>query len=442
MSIQNRNNALQNEVVRLYCTFNYDGVLKNPSSQPSVNILDTDGVYIIDTIPAQEDSTGVWYVDWFVPADLPLGNYYDQWNYQMDSYSSVKERTMLFSVFSLDSYVNFLSKNTSTAVSSRSLQLLLELENNFIYEAQHIPIYSEQGMRMQQDNQSKRIKQYYYFHVNEQSVTAYKGDVYSNNGYTFTVTKDFNYKDFSSSSSHDVTVYREDISEINYLSCTGSGDPLIAGVLTKVSGQGSNSIGFNSLEKKKSYFSTIFNFAYSNWNPEFRPIVRLNNRIVDDGWHADYSGKIYFDSYLSPEDSVSATYTFSYFSVEELLSFLNLGLKMMNGLPPSSEYYSRLENSPRVWDAGILLYAACTALKRLIFGSSWQEKRIIYGSMENAQSSSQLYQDLYKSYMETWTAFGKDVKSRKLPSMALYVTPEYTLPGGRSRWFRYLYKGG
>ena len=49
------------------------------------------------------------------------------------------------------------------------------------------------------------------------------------------------------------------------------------------------------------------------------------------------------------------------------------------------------------------------AYKRLIFGLNWQEKKIIYGKPEDATAAISAYQDLYKSYMETWTEFGKNV---------------------------------
>ena len=143
---------------------------------------------------------------------------------------------------------------------------------------------------------------------------------------------------------------------------------------------------------------------------------------------------------MAPEDSVNVKYTFAYFSPEELQMFLKFGLGMMNGLPPASISYSSLETCPLEWEPGILLQAAIMAYKRLIFGWSYQESRIIYGRPEDAQSVLAAWQDLYKSYQEQWDAFGKGVKTLKLPDISIYVTPEYTLPGGRSRWFRYLYK--
>ena len=497
MSVQERTSALQNEIVRLYFHFNNDGLLCDPGGQPLVEIVDTDGITILDTVPAQQENFGIWYADWYVPPNLPLGHYYDRWTFQWSASTSVQERTMIFSVYNLESYINFLSKGKATSTSDRASQLLLDLSNDFIYEAQHIPLYVEQGMRIQQDNQSKRVKSYYYFVINNEGQSAYEGDKYINNGQSFTVYESLPYNNFSSSSSEitssSSSVDSSSSSSVDsssssssssqadssssssesalgnssssttsssstseefvtttttpyvqkiVLTCVGTGDPNASGILTLVSGDGDPTINYSEYTKKNSTFSTVYGFAYENWNTDPRPLIRVNNRLVDDGWHADYMGKVYFDSLMAPEDSISAAYNFSYFSKEELLSFLNLGLKMMNGLPPASDAYSALNLAPRIWDAGILLYAAVTALRRLIFGLQWQEKRIIYGRPEDAQNAASAFQDLYKSYQETWIEFGKNVKTRKLPGIAMYVTPEYTLPGGRSRWFRYLYKSG
>ena len=140
MSIQTRTTALQNEVVRLYCQFESNGVLANPGTQPLVQILDTDGVTVLDTVSAQLESIGVWYVDYFVPTLLPLGSYYDQWSFQWHANESVIEKTMLFSVYSLDSYINFVSPSICQDVNPRVLQMMRDLTNDFIYEAQHCPI--------------------------------------------------------------------------------------------------------------------------------------------------------------------------------------------------------------------------------------------------------------------------------------------------------------
>jgi hypothetical protein len=395
---------------------------------------------------------------------------------------------MIFEVHSLENYINFLSTGISYKTSGRAMQLMSDLANDFIYEAMHIPIYWEQGMRIQQDTQRKRLKNYYYFTITTPYATAEEGDVYTIGGVQYTVFKTLQNSSSSSNSSSKSSTQSNiissnssdssvssDSSELSsrssssvesstfssnwsdassynqsdasdgeifqvILTCVGNLNPPTSGTLTKIKGDGSPTLTYSSFAVKMSKFSTIYNLSYKNWNQEPRPIVRLNTRIVDDGWHVDYEGRIYFDRMLTPEDSVNVSYNFSYFSKEELLSFLNLGLQMMNSVPPASTSYASIGNAPVEWAPGILLFASITALKRLIFGLNWQERMIIFGTPEMAQNAQAKFQELYASYTELWTTFAKNVKTNKLPNPVQITVPEYTLPGGRSRWFRYLYK--
>lgn len=497
MTVQSRDTALQNEVVRLYCRFLKSGAMANPASQPYVEILGSDGATIIDSVPAQFEYDGIWYVDWFVPKDLPVGTYYDRWTFQWSDTSSVEELVMPIQVRSFDNYINFISSGISHNYTSRVMQLLKDLENFFIYEATHIPIYWEQGMRIQQEDQDKRTKTYYHITLDgSESYTASKGDVYFNNGNKFTVFESFDaslvYSSSSSTSSstessgeesesseillstqssdssessssteaHFSSRTSSSESEENYSSAStqteepvlgkvvtfvGTGNPHNGGTLVKVSGEGSDTIKFISYSSKRSKFSSIYSFVFRNWVKDYKPIVRINQRIVDDGWYADYDGKIYIDRLMSPEDTVEVSYKFSCFSEEQLLGFLRMGLMMMNAVPPSSEVYGQLDQMPYEWNAPVLLYAGIQSLRRALFGLNFQEKRSIYGGAGNdewANNTASILQNLYQDYNTQFNEIKKDVKSKKLPGIAVYVTPEYTLPGGRSRWFRYLYKGG
>ena len=491
MSIQTRTNAIQNEIVRLYCIFEINGRLQNPITQPSVDIVGVDGVTVITTINAQEETAGIWYADYFCPADMIVGEYYDRWSFQWSAQDPMTQLIFTFSLFSLDNYANFIAPAMTEKISDRVVQLLNDLQNDFIYEAMHIPIYWEQGMRIRQEDQNKRIKNYFHFKLDANTYSASQGAIYvSNNGTPFTIYQDLvnipeNSSSSSSSSSADSSSSDSDDSSSStsssadssssssssssstssdsgescssesspaamfypILTAVGTGCIPTAGALTKLSGNGSSIINYDSYTVDTSRFSTIYDFAYKNWNADPRPVVRLNNRIVDDGWYADYNGRLYFDELLTPEDSVNVKYQFSCFSTEELLGFLNFGLKLMNTIPPASVAYSSIAGMPSEWEAPVLLQGAITALKRLIFGLNWQEKAIIFARPDDPNAANQAIQnfkDLYADYSGLWDTASKDVKTRKLPDPGLlqYVTPEYTLPGGRSRWFRYLYKSG
>lgn len=490
MSIQTRTTGLQNEIVRLYCTLEYNGRLVTPIGQPLVEILDADGVTPLAIAPAQEESTGMYYVDWYVPAKLPVGNYYDRWTFQWDPSSEVKEIVLTFVVNKLDSYINFVGNGTVHNISNRALQLMKDLCNEFIFESQHINVFWEQGTRVQQENVGKRVEKYYYLTLDSNDYEVSEDAVYFNNGNRFTVwqtleslvssssslsssseseenfstssslTSSSSSSSMDSSSSSSTSMSSSSSSEVSssssesdlnfsssssslpsptttttttafveqqILTCVGTGDPTTSGTLMKVSGTGPDTIGFTSYAAKTSRFSTIYDFAYQNWNKDPKPILRLNQRIVDDGWYVDDNGRVYIDRIIAPEDSVNMRYQFSYFSTEEILSFLSLGLKLMNATPPASEVYNSLNTMPQAWDAPVLLCAAITALKRLIFGLNWQERAIIFTRPDDPNAANQAianFKDLYQSYNELWMEIRKDVKTKKLPGIAMVIQPE------------------
>lgn len=359
---------MQGEYVRLYCTFLNNGLLADPW-QPKVFITDNEyyqessSSSTVSTSSSGESSstertafssessepgqfgpfwavretTGIWYVDFFVPNSMATGTHYDMWEFQWSDTEPVQQLCFEFTVHAADSYINWVSPAMAMRIGPRTAALMNDLENCFIFEAQHIPVYWEQG----------------YPRADRRTL----------------------------------------------------------------------------------------NFAYGNWDKNYRVMLRKNQKLLDTGWFADYNGLVRVDQALDPEDFIEAHYYFHYFSQEELLDFLNFGLKMMNSLPPASTYYTSLEGADRTWDAGILLCAAVLALRRLVFGFNFQERAFVLAETGTEQQRKiENFKALYTEYSQLWAETGKNVKTKRLAGMSQIVTPEYTLPGGRSRWFRYLYK--
>ena len=334
MVVQDRYSALQNEYVRLYHIFQSDGVLTDIPSLPEVQILDQDGTTVLETITAAKESYGTYYVDYFVPVDAILGQYFDKWTFIFPYDETAQEIITYFEIYPKDSILNFSSSNISNKYTASMEQAIRTLSNWFLYEAMHIPIYGEQPIR--------------------------------------------------------------------------TGD------------------------------SKRYNTAYKNWNKDPKPLIRINNRIVDKGWYADYNGNIFFETALDNSDVLLINYNFSYFSKADLAGFVEAGLTAMNAIPPASANYSHIAAAPGEWFHGILLYAAITALRRILIGMTLQEISIIFGDGERANNAKETYRSLYEDYMTTWKEMSTGIKL-KLPQIGQVIIPEYTLPGGRSRWFRYLF---
>lgn len=337
MAIQDRYSALQNETVRLAHIFEYDGNLLALPEVPSVDIVDQDGVVTLETLTAEEQTPGIYFVDYNVPLTLPTGQYYDRWRFKFSSSDDYTEVITHFEVHPHDAIMNFSSSVVSQKFTDIMERGIRNLSNDFIYGAMHIPVYGEQAQR------------------------------------------------------------------------TPSG---------------------------KRY-----NFAFPNWNRDPRPLVRVNQRLVDEGWYCDYMGNVYFEKALDDSDVVTAYYNFAFFGKEDLASFLDAGLDAMNAIPPASASYNSLSTAPREWWHGIQLYAAMQALRRLLLGMSFQETSIIFGEGDRLSMARENINSLYESYSSSWTEFAAGIK-KKLPGTGAIVLPEYTLPGGRARWYRYLYVSG
>jgi predicted amidohydrolase len=73
---------------------------------------------------------------------------------------------------------------------------------------------------------------------------------------------------------------------------------------------------------------------------------------------------------------------------------------------------------------------------------AFQEPQQVFGGQEKASALVSNLDTLKKNYEED---FNKMLDAKKFgPYIGLtrvVVTPEYTLPGGRSRYFRYLFSG-
>ena len=73
-------------------------------------------------------------------------------------------------------------------------------------------------------------------------------------------------------------------------------------------------------------------------------------------------------------------------------------------------------------------------------GSANREFKLLLADPENNDIFNQLKDDA-RLYKEDFDKFLEKIPLAKYPTTKTIVTPEYMLPGGRSRFFRALFKG-
>lgn len=163
----------------------------------------------------------------------------------------------------------------------------------------------------------------------------------------------------------------------------------------------------------------------------------------------DYKGTIYFvDIYgnpvsLKPYDSVMVTYCVKLFTGADMNNALMLALNAINSQPGANKYNS-LFQVPFYYDEALICGATYYLIRQLLLSLTQRERRLLImdpDSNEKFDPASNL-RDLMKEYHDDFDKFLEKLPIAEYPTIASISVPEYAMPGGRSRYFRYIWKGG
>lgn len=185
-------------------------------------------------------------------------------------------------------------------------------------------------------------------------------------------------------------------------------------------------------------------FSFPRWNQPAGARIFVNGNLTTSGFDVDFlKGEIAFSSILSAYDEVQASYTFRWFTDANLDSFIEQAVDVFNQYPPHTRFsISTLESNYSRGGVTIIHQAAIFVLRTLILDLHMQEPAKVFGGLDRADKLMGSLNTL-KQNMEEEIAKLYENKA-KGPYIGLTKTitvPEFTLPGGRSRWFRYLFKG-
>lgn len=194
-------------------------------------------------------------------------------------------------------------------------------------------------------------------------------------------------------------------------------------------------------QSKPSRDRMKYRFSFPRWNQTAGVKVYRNQEIVESGVTVNYfRGEIEFSEPQSVYDVINCDYNFRWFDDSALYRFLQNGVDRFNYYPPVS-YYSLSQMPDRAITPTI--YAATVdALRELMMSLQFQEPQIVFGGPEKSQNVFGNFDTLKKNYEESLKSMLDAKKNGPYTGLTkMIVVPEYTLPGGRSRWFRYLFSG-
>ena len=197
-------------------------------------------------------------------------------------------------------------------------------------------------------------------------------------------------------------------------------------------------------QAKPTFDNNIFRFTFPRWNQTTGVKVYRNNNLVEEGIEINYfKGEVTFDTTLTQYDMVHADYNFRWFSDEELARFLDNALGDFNTFPPHTAYdYNTNTRVPDRFLPAVIRKAAADAIRKLMMCLQFQEPQQVFGGADNAAKAFSNFETLKKNYEADWQKVAENKKLGPYPRTMIISTPEYTLPGGRSRWFRYLFSSG
>jgi len=185
----------------------------------------------------------------------------------------------------------------------------------------------------------------------------------------------------------------------------------------------------------------IFQFSWPRWNLT-NVEVRKNDELITSGFTLDYdTGTLTFASPLHSTDRIVGSYNFKWFTQVDELRFLNDALSQMN-IEPGGFNDMTLRNIPDQFVGILMMGAVKNALKEMIFCLQFQQPQTVFGGKEGVKDAISNFMALKENNEKEFSIDKKQMKKARFPQIRITSTPEFTLPGGRSRWFRYLYSTG
>lgn len=216
-------------------------------------------------------------------------------------------------------------------------------------------------------------------------------------------------------------------------------------------------------------------FVHSMWNSYPRPEIRITSASNDgdgepfahlddiepifktingdtnnypDGLRIrpDYNGRIFFidqngnPTNVQPYDTVTASYDTRAFTQSQMNNALNMALQGINAQPGSNKYPT-VGSTPIWYDQALISGAAYFLLRSLSVQLNNREFKLLITDPDDKEVFARIREQA-KQYQEDYNAQLKVLPISLYPRSRTIVTPEYFLPGGRSRFFRYLFKGG
>jgi len=191
---------------------------------------------------------------------------------------------------------------------------------------------------------------------------------------------------------------------------------------------------------RRNVDKTTYKLTWPRWNLGNHQIF-LNDEEIVNGFSLNAeSAMITFTMPLAPSDRIQASYNFRFFTQQDMIRFLTDALSQINNQVPGTSF--TLETMPDSWVGVLMMGASKNAIKRMMFCLNFQEPATIFGGKDRIGDVFSNLNSLKENNEAEFEKEKKAVKIARYPGTVGIVQPVYTLPGGRARWFRYMFSTG
>ena len=120
-------------------------------------------------------------------------------------------------------------------------------------------------------------------------------------------------------------------------------------------------------------------------------------------------------------------------------SALYMALQTVNSQPGASKYQT-VSVTPFYWEPAIVYGATYYLIRSLLVSLTQRQRRLLLEDPDNKiiddlRQTGTMYNDQFKELLEK-------LPIAVLPGIRSIVVPEFNMPGGRSRFFRYIWNLG
>ena len=159
----------------------------------------------------------------------------------------------------------------------------------------------------------------------------------------------------------------------------------------------------------------------------------------------DYHGNLYFiDAFerpvtIQPYDTIFVSYSVKLFTSQHMNSALYMALQTVNAQPGATKY-STVSSAPYYYDPAIVFGACYYLIRSLLVSLTGRQRRLLLEDpdakiLDELRSTANMYKEEFEKMLEK-------LPIARYPGVRGIVVPEFNMPGGRSRFFRYIWNLG